>query len=212
MRAIRRAFLTSLRHHVAHRHALGAGGEGQRHAVLQHRLGQRLDVVDRRRQAAVVERAGAGAERQRLAGARAGTPGDMLVGLGVALAGAGGADQLQDRLDDAFRAPACGASACWISFSRSGVSTFSALRFVDAGGLQQDAALGLEFGIEDVDLHQEAVELRLGQRIGAFLLERVLGGEHVERRRQVVAGAGDGDVVFLHRLQQRRLRARAWRG
>ncbi len=64
-------------------------------------------------------------------------------------------------------------------------------------------------GIIDVDLHQEAVELRLRQRIGALLLDRVLGREHVEGARNVVPVAGDGHVVLLHRLQQRRLGARA---
>ena len=78
-----------------------------------------------------------------------------------------------------------------------------------AGGLQQDAALGLAVGIADVDLEQEAVELGFGQRIGAFLLDRVLGREHMEGGGQVVALAGDGDMVLLHRLQQRRLGARA---
>ena len=82
-------------------------------------------------------------------------------------------------------------------------------RLVGAGGLEQHAPLGVAVGIDDVDLQQEAVELRLGQGIGAFLLERVLGGQNVERRRQVVAHAGDGDVVLLHRLEQRRLGARA---
>ena len=33
--------------------------------------------------------------------------------------------------------------------------------------------------------------------------------EHVERPRQIVALAGDGHVILLHRLQERRLRARA---
>ena len=70
-------------------------------------------------------------------------------------------------------------------------------------------ALGRLVGIADIDLQQEAVELGFGQRIGAFLLERVLGRQHVEGRRQVVALAGDGDVLLLHRLQQRRLGARA---
>jgi len=58
-------------------------------------------------------------------------------------------------------------------------------------------------------LIEEAVELRFGQWIGAFLLQRVLRGEHVERLRQIVTRAGNGDVLLLHRLQQRRLRARA---
>ena len=69
--------------------------------------------------------------------------------------------------------------------------------------------LRLAVRIIDVDLHQEAVELRFGQRIGAFLLQRVLRREHMERRRQVVARARDRDVMLLHRLQQRGLRARA---
>ena len=83
------------------------------------------------------------------------------------------------------------------------------LALLRAGGVEHDLALGLAVGIVDVDLHQEAVELRLRQRIGAFLLDRVLGREHVEGARHVVAVAGDGDVVLLHRLQQRRLGARA---
>ena len=78
-----------------------------------------------------------------------------------------------------------------------------------AGRVEQDAPLGVAIGIVDVDLHQEAVELRFGQRIGAFLLDRVLRRQHVERLGQIVARAGDGDVLLLHRLQQRRLGARA---
>ena len=77
-----------------------------------------------------------------------------------------------------------------------------------AGGVEQDLPLRLAVRIVDVDLHQEAVELRFGQRIGAFLLQRVLRRQHMERRRQVVPRARDRDVMLLHRLQQRRLRAR----
>ena len=54
--------------------AVGARGEGQRHAVLEHRLGERRDVVDRGREAALDQRAGAHRQHQRLAGARAGAP------------------------------------------------------------------------------------------------------------------------------------------
>ncbi len=81
--------------------------------------------------------------------------------------------------------------------------------FGDAGGGEQHLALGLEIGIADIDLQQEAVELRLGQRVGAFLLERVLRRQHVERLGQRMILPGDRDAAFLHRLQQRRLRARA---
>src|SRR3954467_7621788 len=58
--------------------ALGACREGQCHAVLEDRLGHLGDIVDRGRQTAVDERAGAGDQHQRLAGARARAPGDEL--------------------------------------------------------------------------------------------------------------------------------------
>ncbi len=81
-------------------------------------------------------------------------------------------------------------------------------RLVGAGRVEQDFALGVLARIIDVDLHQEAVELRFGKRIGAFLLQRILRREHMERLRQIVARAGDRDVLLLHRLQQCRLGAR----
>ena len=61
-------------------------------------------------------------------------------------------------------------------------------------------------GIVDEDVEHEAVELGLGQRIGAFLLDRVLRGQHEERLGQRCRVPPDGDLVLLHRLQQRRLR------
>ena len=57
-----------------------------------------------------------------------------------------------------------------------------------------------------MDPQHEAVELRLGQRKGALVLDRVLGGEHHERRRHLVADAVNRDLALLHRLEQRRLR------
>ena len=54
-------------------------------------------------------------------------------------------------------------------------------------------------------MHQEAVELRFRQRIGALLLDRVLGREHHEQVRHLVGLAGDRDLALLHRLEQRRL-------
>ena len=35
--------------------------------------------------------------------------------------------------------------------------------------------------IADHQLEEESIQLRLGQRIGAFLLDRVLRGQHEER-------------------------------
>ena len=45
-----------------------------------------------------------------------------------------------------------------------------------------------------------------GKRIGAFHLDRVLRGEDEERLFQRVPNAGGGDLVFLHRFEQRGLR------
>ncbi len=61
-------------------------------------------------------------------------------------------------------------------------------------------------GILDEDLEHEAVLLGLGQRVGSFLLDRVLRGEHEERVGQLVAHAAHGDLPLLHRFQQRGLR------
>ena len=74
--------------------------------------------------------------------------------------------------------------------------------------LDENPAFRRAIGIGDVDLHEKAIELRLGQRIGALLLQRILRREHMERARQIVPFAGDRDVIFLHRLKQRRLGAR----
>ena len=60
--------------------------------------------------------------------------------------------------------------------------------------------------IVDHHVEHETVELRLGQRIGAFHLDRVLRGQHEERLRQRIAHARRRDLMFLHRLEQRGLR------
>ena len=54
-------------------------------------------------------------------------------------------------------------------------------------------------------LHQEAVELGLGQVIGPLLLHRVLGRQHHEELRQRVGPLADRDLVLGHGLQQGRL-------
>ena len=60
-------------------------------------------------------------------------------------------------------------------------------------------------GIPDPHLEHEAVELGLGQRIGALVLDRVLGGEDHERLLQRIGRAADRDLMLLHRLEQRGL-------
>ena len=63
----------------------------------------------------------------------------------------------------------------------------------------------LERRVADLQLEQEAVELGLGQRVGALVLDRVLGGDHDERVGQRVGLALDRDLPLLHRLEQRGL-------
>ena len=166
------------------------------------------DVVDRRRQPPVDQRAGARRQHQRLAGARARAPGDQLADLAGLRARARRAHQREDRLDHRF----ADRQAAHQPLRRDqfvGGHRRLRLALFRAGGVEHDFAFGVAIGIIDVDLHQEAVELRFRQRIGAFLLDRVLRREHMERARHVVAIAGDRHVVLLHRLQQRRLGARA---
>ena len=59
--------------------------------------------------------------------------------------------------------------------------------------------------VVDDELEHEAVDLGLGQRVGALGLDRVLRGEHEERRRHVVRVVADRDLALLHHLEQRRL-------
>ena len=160
----------------------------------------------RRGEAPLEQRAGTAGEHQRLAGARSRTPGDA-AGIGGVLLRPGGADELQDRLDHAL---ADGHAAHELLRRHQLVpgQHLARVGIVEPGRLQQDAPLGIAVRIDDVDLHDEAVELGLRQRVGAFLLERVLRREDVEGRRQRVRVAGDGDEPLLHRLQQRRLGAR----
>ena len=68
-----------------------------------------------------------------------------------------------------------------------------------------DVVLLARGGVAEADPQQEPVELRLGQRVGAFVLDRVGGREHVERLGQREGLALDGDLPLLHRLEQRGL-------
>ena len=62
--------------------------------------------------------------------------------------------------------------------------------------------------IPETNLHQKAIELGFGQRIGPLELDRVLRREGGEGRREPMARAVDRDLPLLHRLEQRRLRPR----
>src|SRR5882672_6605897 len=60
--------------HLPDGRALRAGGEIQRHAVPQDRMGQRHHVIDRRRETSFDQSAGANGQHERLARARRWSP------------------------------------------------------------------------------------------------------------------------------------------
>ena len=87
-------------------------------------------------------------------------------------------------------------------------------RGVAALGLDEieDGALGLGAGEDQGDVEEEAVELGLGQREGALVLDRVLGGDDHERVGERPGGAAGGDLALGHRLEEGGLDLRAARG
>ena len=68
--------------------------------------------------------------------------------------------------------------------------------------------LVLDRGVVDEHLEHEAVDLRLGQRIRALGLDRVLRRHDEERALDDVRRAADRDRLLLHDLEQRRLHLR----
>ena len=60
-------------------------------------------------------------------------------------------------------------------------------------------------GVVDAAVEEEAVKLRFGQVVGAFLFKGVLGGEYHEGRGERQGFAFDGDLPLLHDFEQRRL-------
>ena len=71
----------------------------------------------------------------------------------------------------------------------------------DAGQLEH-GQLGGAVGVADDQLHQEPVELGLGERVGSLVLDRVLGRQHPEGLGQDDGLVADGDLTLLHRLEQ----------
>ncbi len=62
--------------------------------------------------------------------------------------------------------------------------------------------------VGDLQLEHEAVHLRLGQGVGAFLLDRVLRREHEERVGQGMRLVADRHLPLLHRFEERALHLR----
>ena len=70
---------------------------------------------------------------------------------------------------------------------------------------RQDRNLIGACGIPKPDPHHEAVQLRLWQREGALVFDRVLGRHDKERCRERVTRAVNGYLAFLHRFKKRGL-------
>ena len=77
-----------------------------------------------------------------------------------------------------------------------------------AGHAFHDVEFLLMAGVFHHDVEKKAVELRLGQRVGALLLDRILGRQHEEWSVELVFLAARRHPFFLHRLEQRGLRLR----
>ena len=69
------------------------------------------------------------------------------------------------------------------------------------GGAAQYLDLDRLVRVPDGQLHQEPVQLRLGEPVGAVHLDRVLRGHHEERPGYRMPDPVDGDEPFLHDLQ-----------
>jgi len=77
-----------------------------------------------------------------------------------------------------------------------------------AGLAAHDLQLVLLGGVVDLHFQHEAIHLRFGERVGPFLLDGILRGQHQKGRPEAEGLLTDGHLPLLHRLQQRRLHLR----
>ena len=80
------------------------------------------------------------------------------------------------------------------------------LRAVGGGRAVEDVDHGGARGVADRGLHEEAVQLSFGQRVGARLLDGVLGRDHHEGLGRRAAHAVDRHLGLFHDLQEGGLR------
>ena len=167
--------------------------------VGEHRLGERLDVVGHDVGAA----GGGGPGPRRPQEGEGGAGRDRQQDPRVAAGGVGDVDQVgaQAGCHVHVRGPRPGRRGRRCVGRRAGGRSRASLLAVGVEHRQ----LGLLVGVADGDAHQEAVELALGQREGALVLDGVLGGHDEERRVEGVGVAVDGDLALGHGLEQGRL-------
>src|SRR5438132_11806321 len=79
------------------------------------------------------------------------------------------------------------------------------LEWVDVSLRIEDGDLFELLWVAEMNTHEEAVELCLGKRERALILDRVLRGPDEERLRQLVDAPVDGCLVLILRLQHRTL-------
>jgi hypothetical protein len=173
--------------------------------VRHHIVGHVAYVLGEDVVAAADQREGAGGGDQAEAGARAGTDLDHVgqVAEEVVLRLAGGHDKAHDVVGDELVDRDLGGGALQLD-QPFGVEDLRRLGGLDAHPLQ-DLELVVGARVGDVDLHQEPVALGLGQRVDAFGLDGVLGGDDDERLGQRERAAGQRHLAFGHDLEQRRL-------
>jgi hypothetical protein len=185
--------------------AVGQGLVRQHDAVPQHVGHQVGHVLGQRVAAPAQEGEGARAFDQVDGRARAGAEGDVarLVGQAVPRRLARGRHQLHRVLDQRRVDVQLAALALQHGELLGGRDR----HHVDArpGHALDDHELLVVARVADQHLHHEAVDLRLGQRVGALGLDRVLSGHHQEGLGHLVRLARDGDLPLLHHLEQRAL-------
>ena len=118
------------------------------------------------------------------------------------LLGAGGPDQVDRVVDHVIGWPGSRARAAGSRAGRGPTGSAGSLHWqawVVALTIRRSSSRA---GIADVDREHEPVELGFGQRIGSFLLDRVLGGHDEERRLEVERVGPGRDLVLLHGLQE----------
>ena len=82
------------------------------------------------------------------------------------------------------------------------------LRGVCGGTVLHHVNLFVETRVINADVEHETVELRFGERISPFLFNRILRGQNKKGQIEIIGPSPSRDPVFLHGLQQGRLRFR----
>ena len=202
-----RDFLDQPLDDVFGRHPFRLGLKIGAHSVPQHGDGDPSHVVNGHRKPPIHGRQGLATVDQKQAGPRAGPP----------------IDQFPDKFRGRFVIGACGPHQSRYVFHhifadrhrsdqllqvhyRAAREDFAHLHFLVAAPHRQNPFLFVRRRVADLDVEHEPVQLRFGQRIGSFLLDRVLRGDGEERVGQLVCLASDRNLPFLHRLQQSGLR------